>query len=113
MTELAKRFTILYEESELSQEEFGKKFDASRSQVFHWRNGNSEPDIEALRKIATVCGVSVDWLVGKTNIRTSVDDASTSCNDDSLHTLPPHAKRCIEEFKEFMQTKYGHHKDKP
>ncbi|MBP2665426.1 MAG: hypothetical protein H6Q76_406 [Firmicutes bacterium] len=61
------RFNSLYEESGLNQEDFGKKFGASKSQVFHWRNGGGEPDSEMLKEIAKVTGVSVDWLVGKSN----------------------------------------------
>lgn len=61
------RFNKLYEESGLNQEEFGKKFGASKSQVFHWRNGGGEPDSEMLKTIAKATGVSVDWLVGTSN----------------------------------------------
>lgn len=104
MTEFAKRLNRLYEESELSQEAFGKLFNASRSQIFHWRNGNSEPDTETLRKIATVCNTSVDWLVGKVNIRTPIE--TILAQSDSADGLPPEALRSIEEFKELIQIKY-------
>ena len=70
------RFNKLYEESGLNQEEFGKKFGASKSQVFHWRNGGGEPDIEMLKTIAESTGVTVNWLVG-----TSSDNTNSSNPD--------------------------------
>jgi transcriptional regulator with XRE-family HTH domain len=51
------RFNILFDESDLSQEEFGKLFNATKSQVFNWRNGRGEPDIETVKLIAKALSV--------------------------------------------------------
>lgn len=102
-----KNFNVLYEESGLSQEDFGKKFKASKSQVFHWRNGSGEPDTLTLMTIASACNVSVDWLLGKTNIRTPIEVIAAHRTDDLMNDLPPEAIRSIEEFKELMRIKYS------
>lgn len=58
----AERFNLLYQESEISQEEFGKRFGANKNQVYNWRTGSGEPSTKMLVAIADNCGVSVDWL---------------------------------------------------
>lgn len=101
------RFNILYEESSMTQEEFGKMFNASKSQVFHWRNGTGEPDTATLAAIATTCNVTIDWLVGKSNIKNQIQARETSSINDPISDLPPEALERIEEFKELMRLKYG------
>ena len=101
------RFNLLYEESELSQEDFGKLFKASKSQVFHWRNGSGEPDTATLATIATSCKVSIDWLIGNSNVRTPITTIAAHRTDSLMDDLPPEALERIEEFKELMRMKYG------
>ncbi len=103
MASFQERFNILFDESDLSQEQFGAKFNASKFQVFNWRNGRGEPDIETLKKIAQVCGVSVEWLTGNSNIRrlSELCRAETPVDD-----LPEEARQSIEEFKAYIRSKY-------
>ena len=101
------RFNTLYEESSLSQEEFGKLFHASKSQVFHWRNGSGEPDTEQIKNIANTCNVSVDWLVGNSNVRTPISTIAAHRSDDPTDELPEDARKSIEDFKKFIFEKHG------
>jgi len=101
------RFNILYEESGLSQEDFGKKFKASKSQVFHWRNGSGEPDTRTLIEISTSCNVSVDWLVGKSNYRSPIITEAAHRTDDPSLELPEEARKSLEDFKKFICEKHG------
>lgn len=108
MSEIFKdRFNKLYEESGLSQEDFGKKFNASKSQVFHWRNGSGEPDTVSLVAIANSCNVSVDWLVGKSNVRTPISTIAAHRTDDPTKELPEEAQKSLEDFKKFLFEKHG------
>ena len=68
------RFNLLYEEAKdknyrLTQEGIAATFGATRSQLKGWLDGRGEPDTEMLKNIAKVCGVSVSWLVGETDLR--------------------------------------------
>lgn len=76
------RFNTLFDESKLSQEEFGKLFGASKSQIFNWRNGRGEPDSEMMKIIANKCCVSADWLIGKSAIRISPDVSDNSLDEE-------------------------------
>jgi transcriptional regulator with XRE-family HTH domain len=75
VTTFRDRINLLYEEAKdnnyrLTQEEFSAKFGATRNQLNGWLVGRGEPDIEMLKNIAKVSGVSVDWLVGEIDLRT-------------------------------------------
>lgn len=100
------RFNVLFEESDLSQEDFGKLFGASKGQVFNWRSGRGEPDSETLKLIAAKCNVSVEWLIGNINIRTPIVTLAANRDDNKMDDLPDSAIREIENFKEFIRNKY-------
>ena len=107
MATFQERFNILFDESKVSQEEFGSRFDASKFQVFNWRSGRGEPDIETLKKIARTCNVSIEWITGDTNVRLPISTIAAHRTDDPMSDLPPEALERVEEFKELMRLKYG------
>lgn len=49
---------------QLSQEDFGKLLNVSRSTVASWECNTNQPSIEVLLKIAKIGSVSMDWLTG-------------------------------------------------
>lgn len=65
----SERFNQLFEESTLAQEEFGQRFGATKGQIYRWRTGTGEPDTEMLVTIADQCGVTLDWLLGRSEVR--------------------------------------------
>ncbi|MBP2658290.1 MAG: transcriptional regulator, family [Firmicutes bacterium] len=101
------RFNILFEEKNLSQEEFGKLFNASKSQIFNWRTGRGEPDIEMLKNIARTCNVSVEWLTGNSDFRKPINTIAAHRTDDPSSELPEDARKSLEDFKRFLYEKHG------
>jgi len=76
----------------ISQEELAKTIEKTRQTVSQYMNGISEPGYETLCKIAEFFGVSVDYLLGRTNIKTP--DATmqavieyTGLTEDNVSTL--------------------------
>jgi transcriptional regulator with XRE-family HTH domain len=68
------RITILYDEIKnsdykLSQTQIADRFGASRGQLQGWMSGAGEPDSEMMKNVANISKVSVDWLVGATDLR--------------------------------------------
>lgn len=53
----------------LTGEEFGKKLNVTKVAVSKWENGQRSPDTEMLVKIADIGDVSLDWLLGRTDIQ--------------------------------------------
>ncbi|MBO5362856.1 MAG: helix-turn-helix transcriptional regulator [Clostridia bacterium] len=62
------RLKELRQEKGLSQQELGKVVNMSKMAISHWESGHSEPSIAQLIVLSDLFGVTVDCLVGKTNL---------------------------------------------
>lgn len=60
----AERLVLLREQKGLTQAELAKKLSISRSALSLWEISKREPDYKTLEKIASLFGVSVDYLLG-------------------------------------------------
>lgn len=76
--ELANRIKLIRLSKGLSQEQFGELFSpvAARSIVSRWESGNSVPNAERLKKIASLGGISVEELING-----SIDDLIEKVSD--------------------------------
>lgn len=54
----------------LNQVEFGQALNVTKQSVSNWENGNIQPSIDMLIKIATEYSVSTDYLLGLDERRT-------------------------------------------
>ena len=54
----------------MNQVEFGKALNVTKQSVSNWENGNIQPSIDMLVRIATVFSVSTDHLLGLNEKRT-------------------------------------------
>lgn len=63
-----------------NQSEFGDMLGVDRTTVGSWEIGRHEPNLEILRKIAGIGGVSMDWLCGTSS--------SSSYEDECLYRDP-------------------------
>ena len=62
------RLKELRQEKGLSQQELGKVVNMSKMAISHWESGHSEPSIAQLIVLSDLFGVTVDCLVGKTDL---------------------------------------------
>lgn len=65
---IAQRITELLKAYNLTQYSLAKHIGISPSAVCNWLNGKKEPSIESLWKLSEFFDVSIDYLVGKTDI---------------------------------------------
>lgn len=61
------RVLELMRNSEKSENALEKAIGLAQGSIKNWRNGKSKPSLEAVSKIADYFGVSVDYLLGKTD----------------------------------------------
>ena len=54
----------------LSQEQFGEMFGVSRQSVSKWESDQTLPELATMIKIADLFDVSVDYLLGRENLKT-------------------------------------------
>lgn len=84
MSTLGDRIKEVRESLKLTGEEFGKKLNVTKVAVSNWENGNRNPDIEMIAKIAKLGDVTIDYLSGETNVRER--NNSNSLFNGSGHT---------------------------
>lgn len=70
MAEFKHRVADLRRENNLTLEEFGSIFGKAKQTVSGWENGLSDPHAQTLNRMADYFNVSVDYLLGKTDVRT-------------------------------------------
>ena len=61
------RIAFLRDQRGWTQEELSSSLGISRAALSHYEKNRREPDTETLAKIADLFGVSIDYLVGRTN----------------------------------------------
>jgi transcriptional regulator with XRE-family HTH domain len=54
-----------------TQEQLGKKINVSKVSISGYENGTRTPDLGTLIKISNVLNVSIDYLLGRTDINTT------------------------------------------
>ena len=105
---LGNRIKILRLEANLTQEEFGKPYSLKKSTVSQYESGSSRPDDELKKRIALDYNVSLDWLMGLTDIR-NYDNKETTIalhSDVDYDDLPEEAKNEIYNFIDYVRNKY-------
>lgn len=85
MKNFSTRLKELRAEKEITGEELGKKFNVSKTAVSYWESGRNFPGEETIRKLADFFQVSVDYLLGNSDIRNPYENhqrISESIKDD-------------------------------
>lgn len=114
MANLSERIKSLRKEYGMTQSELGKILGIGKTTISMYENGNSNPDDDLKQKIADYFNVSVDYLLGRSDIKKSAEellkDPKTTV---ALHNgngiddeLPEEAKKEIENFIEYVKNKY-------
>ena len=68
MTTFKERLKELRLENGLSQQELVAIVNMSKMAIYHWESGHSEPSILQLVILSNFFDVTVDYLIGKTDI---------------------------------------------
>lgn len=63
------RIKALRQNKDLSGEELGKLVGVSKVSVWQWENGINYPNNNILIKLSDLFGVSIDYLLGRTDIK--------------------------------------------
>lgn len=65
----------LRQDNNLTQEELAKKINTSRSNIANYENDKNMPSVDILEKISQVFNCSIDYLLGKSDIKKPDIDA--------------------------------------
>ena len=68
------RIKELRDEKNISQLELAKKLNLTQQSISLYEKGDREPSIDVLKSIANFFNVSLDYLLGKSDVRNVNDD---------------------------------------
>lgn len=74
----ASKLKALFAESGETQEQAANRFNVTRQCFGNWLNGRTQPEYDALCKIAEYYNVSTDYLLGRTDAKTP-DTSISGC----------------------------------
>jgi transcriptional regulator with XRE-family HTH domain len=68
-SDFPKRLRKLLDETGTTQDKLAESVGVTRQSVAQWKDGQTKPDVHYLRKISEFFGVSCDYLIGMTDVR--------------------------------------------
>lgn len=75
------------QDNNLTQDELAKKIETSRSNIANYENDKNMPSVDILEKLSKLFNISIDYLLGKSNIRNPEELKSIKhANSDGLDT---------------------------
>lgn len=77
------RIKELRKKNNLTQEEFGERFNITKTGVSYWESGKSEPSLEMIIKISKRFSVSVAYLLGLDGVNYQENPGNENTNPQS------------------------------
>ncbi|MEZ2322826.1 helix-turn-helix transcriptional regulator [Bacillus tropicus] len=98
------RLHTLRKERKLRQEDMAKQLGIARTTYAMYEQGNREPDYNTLIKLATFFEVSIDYLLGTTEIRrvTDIQDPELYQWFKDIKNATPQKREELKKFWEFI-----------
>ena len=90
----------LREQEGISQQNLADIIGVTQQAVAKWENGKSEPDTATLSKLASYFGTSIDYLIGRTDIKNPPETIAAHHDGDEW---TEEELEDIEKFKEFVR----------
>ncbi|MED1010718.1 helix-turn-helix domain-containing protein [Bacillus mycoides] len=99
MNTIGQKIKFFRKRLSLTQDEFADKYGFSLGQIKHWETDRHQPDVESIKALCVIFGVSSDALLG-------FDDER---NDSLLDLLLSDVKRDYNKLNGSEQGKYAKH----
>jgi len=97
-----KNLKLLRDEKSVSQQKVADAIGSNQQSIHRYENGDYEPDIQTLMLLANYFDTSIDFLVGRTEIRNKIEpvDKYALNNEeaniiDRFRSLLPDYKKCF------------------
>lgn len=98
------RLHTLRKERKLRQEDMAKQLGIARTTYAMYEQGNREPDYNTLIKLATFFEVSIDYLLGTTEMRQvkNIQDPELNQWFEDIKNATPQKREELKKFWEFI-----------
>ena len=104
------RIKQLREENNWTQLELSKKMNCAMSSIAMYENGSRKPSLEVLIKLSSIFNCSIDYLLGKSDIKNpgkQIDDvlneAMIGMSKEEYEALNETQKKQIRDFAIFVK----------
>lgn len=106
---VAQRIKALRSELKISQEELASRIGISRSALSLYEIGRREPDFDIIQRLASLFGVSVDYLLGRTDLRKDLSDIEMHASraPGIGEDLPEEGRKELLDYYQYLKQKYG------
>jgi len=95
---LGSRLIFLRKERKKTQEDIAKIIGVTRPAYTAYETGKRNPDYDTLEKIADYYDVSIDYLLGRTEVRNPRMFESAGISNDEYKNLSPYQKEVVDFF---------------
>lgn len=102
MDSFGKRFKEERLLKRLTQEQLGDKFHVKKSSISRYENDKQMPEVSLLKQFATFFGVSIDYLLCKTNDKSETENCSSIKNSDCNENKKVNKFETAQEALEFI-----------
>lgn len=109
-TVLGKRLRSLRKEKNLSQKELAERIGVSNVVLSRYELDDRKPDFDTLEKIADFFNVTIDYLLGRSDIKNPEEITYAGIKNDEYAALTPYQKEVMDFF---MQSESLSFHDKP
>ncbi|MGL5711502.1 MAG: helix-turn-helix domain-containing protein [Paraclostridium sp.] len=99
------RLKELREEKGLTQRDFATALNISRGTIAGYESQGKEPNFDRLKEFAEFFNVSIDYLVGFSDVREKVLDTSCTHRRDFDENLSEEDIIAIEKFEDYLKNK--------
>lgn len=98
----------LRQDYDFTQEDLAKKINTSRSNIANYENDKNMPSIDVLNKLSEIFNCSIDYLLGKSNVRNtstidfSKDELHIALSAEDTGYISEDVKKAIENYAKFV-----------
>lgn len=113
------RLKLLLEQRGMNQIAFARQFHLAKSTVSQYLSGDRTPDVKSLQKMAAFFGVSIDYLVGRTDDLAPKSEETPIPEDDvrailrGARALTEHERKEILAYIQFKREQRMREGSKP
>lgn len=109
MSSFGERLRELRIDHNLTQEELANHFGLHKTRISQYELNKRQADDEMKKKFAQYFNVSLDWLLGLSDVRNYTDDSNITIalnSDKDYDNLPDEAIKEINNFIDYVKEKY-------
>ena len=85
---------------EMKQSDLAKRLSVGQNTISNWETGKTEPDTGSLQKMASLFGVSIDYILGHVTLKTSEEGLQVPVLGDVAAGIPIEAIQDIVDYEE-------------